>query len=81
MPIVFSEHAKIQLKKRKISQKIIKHVVYTSKTIIPSYKTRKLREVKIRGKILRVVTRTEGSKITVITAYYLKDKNFNYYEN
>lgn len=71
MPIVFSNHAKLQLKRRNISQKIVIETITSSHQKVSSYKDRKLRQRKVGVKILEVVTKTEGSKITVITAYYL----------
>lgn len=74
----FSEHARAQLKRRKISQiKVISQVVYKPEEILTSFRGRKLRRKTIRGKMLEVVTSTEGSKITVVTAYYLKEENEN----
>lgn len=75
MPIKFSDHAKFQLKERRIPQKLVKHATENPSKILPSFKGRKLRQVNISGKILEVVTKTEGSRITVITAYYL-EKNY-----
>jgi len=74
MPIVFTAHAKFQLRKRHITQKLIKDIVNNSSTIIPSYKNRRLRRRLISGKILQVVTVTEGPRITVISGYFLRNK-------
>lgn len=72
MPIVFSLHALQQLRRRKISQKAIKEVIKSSQEFLSSYKGRKLRRMSQNGKIIEVVTKTEGPKITIITAYYLE---------
>lgn len=72
MPIVLSDHAKFQLKKRHISQKKILETVRNPQEIIPSFKERRLRRKLLGGKILQVVTITEGSRITVISGYYLR---------
>jgi len=72
MPIVFSDHAKFQLRKRQISQKRIIETVRNPQEVIPSFKKRRLRRKIIGGKILQVITVTEGSRITVISSYYLK---------
>lgn len=72
MPIKFSEHAKVQLKKRRISKKRIFETVRNPQEIIPSYKNRRLRRKLFGGKILQVVTIAEGSKITVVSSYYLE---------
>ena len=71
MPIYFSEHAITQLKDRKIPLKIVKEVAKNPKEIRKSYRGRKLRRSHIGDKLLEVVTITEGSRITIITAYYL----------
>lgn len=72
MPIKFSDHAKFQLKKRHISQKLILETAKNPHEIIPSFKNRRLRRKSIGDKILQVVTITEGSKITVISGYYIR---------
>ena len=73
MPIVFSEHAKRQLERRKISQKLAKNVVINPDEINSSFRDRKLRSKKIRGRLIEIVTKTEGSKITIITRYFIKE--------
>ena len=77
MPIVFSDHVRLRLKKRRISQKRTLETVRDPQEIIQSYKKRRLRRRFFGGKILQVITITEGSKITVISSYYFKKK----YEN
>jgi hypothetical protein len=72
MSIVFSEHVKEQLKRRKISQVKIIQVVRKPQDVITSYRRRKLRRVQNGGKILQLVTITEGSKIIIISGYYIK---------
>ncbi|MBI2051595.1 DUF4258 domain-containing protein [Candidatus Roizmanbacteria bacterium] len=73
MPIVFSDHASYQIRKRRISKKLVRKAVQSPEEILPSFRERKLRRMRIGGKILEVVTKTEGSKITVVTAYYLEE--------
>lgn len=77
MSIVFSDHAKDQLRRRKISQKLVIGSINKPDEIASSFKDRKLRRKMIGGKILEVVTRTEGNKITIVTAYFLRNKNEN----
>lgn len=72
MPIQFSDHSKQQLKRRKISQKLAIKVIRNPDSVSSSFKGRKLRRIKVGGKILVIVTRTEGSRITIVTGYYLK---------
>lgn len=74
MPIKFSGHAKFQLKKRHIPQKLIFSTVKNPDEILPSLKNRRLRRKLVSGKILQAVTITEGSRITVISGYYLRKK-------
>lgn len=73
MPVSFSDHARKQLKRREITQKLIIKAVRNPTEILSSFRGRKLRRRKVGGKLLEVVTKTEGSKITVITAYYLEE--------
>lgn len=73
--IEFSEHAKETNKKRKIPVKWILQTVRNPEETFRSYRSRKLRRRAFGGKILEVVTKTEGPKITIVTAYFLKEKN------
>lgn len=77
MPIKFSEHALLRLKGRKISKLRVENSIKFPDKIIKGDRGRKLRQKKFGDKILEVVTKTEGSKITVITEYYLEGKNEN----
>lgn len=77
MPIVFSDHAKDQLKRRRISKKLVLGIVVKPDEIGSSFKDRKLRRKRIGGKILEIVTKTEGNKTTVVTAYFLRSKDEN----
>lgn len=72
MPITFSDHARNQLKIRRISKKRIFETIRDPEKVKVSYKNRRLRRKIYGGKILQVVTVTEGSKITVISCYYLR---------
>ena len=74
MPIKFSDHAKFQLRKRHISQKLTLETVRNPQEIRLSYKNRRLRRKLFGDKILQAVTITEGSRITVISGYYLRKK-------
>lgn len=73
MPITFSDHAKRQLEKRKISRVLARKVVESPNKILPSFRGRKLRQKRIGDKLLEVVTKTEGARIIVVTAYYLEE--------
>lgn len=73
MPIKFSDHAIKQLRRREITEEITIQVVKKPDEIIFSYRDRKLRRSRIRDRILEIVTKTEGSLITIITAYYLEE--------
>ena len=75
MPIKFSDHAKFQLKKRHISQRTVAETVKNPDEVMPSFKNRRLRRKLVSGKILQAVTITEGSRITVISGYYLRRKS------
>lgn len=75
MPIHFSNHAIKQLEKRGISHKLISRAVETPEEIISTYRMRKLRRIHHNGKLLEVVTKTEGPRISVVTGYYIKEKS------
>mgnify|MGYP001591864875 CR=1 FL=1 len=76
MPIKFSDHAKKELKIRGISQKRAIETVNNPEETLPSYKIRRLRQRQFGDKILRVITITEGSRITIVTAYYIRRKKY-----
>lgn len=73
MHIEFSDHAKQQLKRRKISQQLVKNVIQNPEEKVSSYRERRLLKKRIGGKLLEVVIKREGFKIIVITAYYLEE--------
>ncbi|MEK7165636.1 MAG: DUF4258 domain-containing protein [Patescibacteria group bacterium] len=75
--IVFSKHVNERSAKRRILGTHITQTVQFPEEVIASSKGRKLRRKKFGDKILEVVTITEGSKITVITAYYLEKNHEN----
>jgi len=73
MPIVFSGHAKKQLEERYIFRERTIEAVKNPDAILASFKNRRLRQRRFGDRILEVVTVTEGSRITVVTVYYLKE--------
>ncbi|MEK7186339.1 MAG: DUF4258 domain-containing protein [Patescibacteria group bacterium] len=73
MPVVFSDHAKRQLRRRSIPQKLAREIVLNPDKIASSFGNRKLRSRIVRGKLIEIVTKTEGSKITIITGYISKE--------
>ena len=72
MPIFFSDHAKLQLRRRKITQRLVLETIRNPVSQSSSFKNRKLRRRRFGDKILEVATKTEGPRIIVITGYYLK---------
>ncbi len=72
MPIIFSRHALEQMRRRKISQNKVINIVSHSHQKVSSFRDQKLRQMLVGGKLLEVVTKTEGNKITVIRAYFLE---------
>ena len=73
MSIEFSKHALDQLKARKIPKARIFITIKKPQKKLKSFNYRRLRQKQFGSKILEVVTITEGSKITVVTQYYLKE--------
>lgn len=74
MSIEFSDHAIEQIKARKIPRKRVLITVRQYENKLKSSRNRRLRQKRFGSKILEVVTVTDGSRITVITAYYLKEE-------
>lgn len=72
MSIEFSDHALKQIKARKIPKKRVLLTVKQPENKLKSSRNRRLRKRRFGSKILEAVTVTEGSKITVITTYYLE---------
>lgn len=73
--IVFSDHAEEQLRRRKISRKLVEETVRSPEEILESFRGRKLRRKRFGGKILEIVTITKGSRMTVVTQYWLKQED------
>ncbi|KKR34100.1 MAG: hypothetical protein UT63_C0006G0018 [Candidatus Gottesmanbacteria bacterium GW2011_GWC2_39_8] len=73
--IVFSDHAKEVNLKRKIQKKQITETIRKPDEIKESFRGREIRRRKYKGKILEVVIIKEEKTITVITQYYLGEKN------
>lgn len=69
--IVFSDHALTQNKKRKIPESRIMRVVTNPSEVEQGSRGRLIRRKKFGKKMLEVITITEGSRVTVITQYYL----------
>jgi len=67
--------AKERNRKRKIPKNWILKTVKEPEEILDSSRGRKLRRKKFQDKTLEVVTVTEGTKITIISQYYLGVKN------
>lgn len=76
MPVVFSDHAKKKLRSRGISQKRVTETASNPEEILPSFKSRRLRQRRFGDKILRIITITEGPRITIITGYYVRRKKY-----
>ena len=76
MPVNFSDHARKKLKSRGISQKRATETVNNPDEIVSSFKSRRLRQKTFGDKILRVITITEGSRITIVTGYYVRRKEY-----
>ncbi len=71
MDIEFSDHAKERNLRRKIPKNRIIQTIKNPSELLGSSRGRKLRRKKFGNKTLEVVTITEGSKIIIITQYYL----------
>lgn len=69
--IVFSDHALAQNKKRKIPKLRIVRTVTNPDEVEQSSRGRVMRRKRFGEKMLEVITVTEGSRVTVITQYYL----------
>ncbi len=72
--IKFSDHARIQIKRRNIPETLIIKGVKEYERMIKSYRGRSVRQMYHQNAMLEIVTITEDSIITVITAYYLDSK-------
>lgn len=77
MIIKYSDRAKRQIKDRKISVERVTEAVKKPDKKIRSFRNRLLRQKRFGSKMLEVVTVTERSKTTVITAYYLEENDEN----
>lgn len=71
--IVFSDHAIDQNEKREIPESRIVRTVTDPDAVEPSSRGRVIRRKRFGKKVLEVITVTEGSRIIVITQYYIGD--------
>ncbi len=69
--IVSSDHAIEQNTKRKIPELLILRTVTNPEEVEKSSRGRVIRRKKFGNRILEVITVTEGSRVTIITQYYL----------
>lgn len=74
MKVVFSDHAKNQIKRRKITKTVIIGVIKKPEETRASFRGRKLLRSRFHGKILEVIIKSEDLEVIVITAYYLKEE-------
>lgn len=72
MKIVFSDHAKKQRIARKIPKSYVLQTVKNPQQKLPSFRNSQLSQKQFGGKILEVVTTTDGESIIVVTQYYLE---------
>ena len=76
MPIYFSKHAEDRRKRRKIAKRAIIETIRNPEETIQSLRGRKLRQRRFGDRILEVVMKTEGARITVITEYFLREEKY-----
>lgn len=72
MEIVYTDHTKIRMKQRGITQEDIKLTLRSPDRIFPSFGGRKCARKIIRGETLEVVFVKENDEIVVITTYWLE---------
>lgn len=70
MKIEFSKHAEERIKSREISKTRVIETIKNPGKVIVSFRSRQLLQRTYGGKILEVVTKVEGKKVTIVTAYY-----------
>ncbi len=75
MKIKFSEHAKEQLRERKIARRLIIQTVNDPESKQKSFRKRLLLRRSFGGKILEVVTVKELDHLVIVTEYFLEGKN------
>jgi len=73
MKIKYSDHCVERLKKRRISKLRVESTIQNPDNTLKSFRSRRLLQKHFGDKILEVVTKVEGKKITIITGYYLKE--------
>ncbi len=73
MKITFSQHALEQIKRRKITKKLIIGTIENPEDSTTTFRERELRRRQIGSKILEVVIKSEDDEVIVITAYYLEE--------
>ena len=75
MKIEFSGHSLNQLKRRRITQKMVIEALSEPIRYLPSYRDRTLIRSRFGAKIMEIVARLENNKLVIITAYFLKNES------
>ncbi|MBI3634309.1 MAG: DUF4258 domain-containing protein [Candidatus Yonathbacteria bacterium] len=71
MKIIFSNHAEIKIKQRKLSKDLLNETITAPDFIIPSNSSRERAYKKFRKQYIEVVFIKKGITIVVITAHWV----------
>lgn len=71
MKIVFSDHAEIKIKQRKLSKDLVNETIVTPDFIVPGNFNRERAYKKFRTQYLEVVFVKEGAVTIVVTAHWV----------
>ena len=71
MTFVYTKHAQVRIRQRRLRQTDIKETVIDPDTIFPSFKGRRLARRAFGEKTLEVVFKRERNQVIIVTAYWL----------
>lgn len=70
-PLAYSRHARIQMRKRQITELDVESVVRSANNTYPCHDGRTCVDAFISGGRLRVVLGTDADQLAVVSTYYL----------
>ncbi|HLD48839.1 MAG TPA: DUF4258 domain-containing protein [archaeon] len=76
MKIEYTEHAKENMKERKLSRNLIENIIINPEKVIEGSFGRKIAQKIIGNKLLRVIYEQENNVYIIITAYYTKPERY-----
>lgn len=76
MKFDYTEHAKENIRERKLSKRAVENAVLNPDEVVESNFGRKIAHKMVKNKLLRVIYEEENNVYIIITAYYTKPERY-----